>query len=118
MSAVCIPGNPVPKARPRMFHGHAVTPKRTRDYEKTVALLARAAGVTPIDGPVKVTMWFYRDSAHRCDLDNLCKSILDGLNTVGFHDDNQIVHIEAHKGIDRTHPRAVVEISAAKADDV
>ena len=31
-----IPGNPVPKARPRFANGHAFTPEKTRSYEEMV----------------------------------------------------------------------------------
>ena len=26
---LCLPGDPVPKGRPRVYNGHAMTPKRT-----------------------------------------------------------------------------------------
>lgn len=57
-----------------------------------------------------VRLTFYRQNAQRCDLDNLVKSCTDGMNGVCYRDDSQIVRIEAEKAIDRTHPRAVVEI--------
>ena len=112
MAGFVVAGNPVPKERPRMFRGHAITPKRTRDYERSVADAARTAGITPMDGPVRIVLWFHRANACRCDLDNLIKAVQDGLNGVAYNDDSQIVRIEAEKAIDRTHPRAVVEIHA------
>ena len=31
-----VPGTPIPKARPRVYSGRGITPKRTKDAEKHV----------------------------------------------------------------------------------
>lgn len=54
---VNIPGQPVPKGRPRFTRGgFAYTPEKTRKYEKLVAGLAKTAmaGRPPFGCPVKV----------------------------------------------------------------
>jgi Holliday junction resolvase RusA-like endonuclease len=93
-----------------MFNGHAVTPKRTREYEKTVGILAGVAGAYPCAGPVRLTCSFYMGDSRRRDLDNVLKAISDGLNGVAWIDDSQVVEIHATKSVDRQHPRAVVRV--------
>lgn len=108
-----VEGNPIPKARARSANGHHYTPARTRQYETKVRIAARH--LPCLDGPVKVRATFYREDAVPCDLDNLLKSILDGINRQAFKDDRQIVWLEGVKLIDRERPRAEVEIESVEA---
>ncbi len=94
-----VPVPAVPKERPRVYGRVAVTPPRTAAYERAVALQALAARPwnQPTAEPVSVVMWFYyRDRRHR-DLDNLVKSVLDGITGILIEDDHQVVHLEAVK---------------------
>ena len=83
--AFTVPGDPVPKARPRVVRGRTYTPKRTVLYEMAVAYAATLAirniGDTRwnSDGRFKVTIDFWLGNARHCDLDNLSKAILDAL---------------------------------------
>ena len=132
-----VPGEPVPKARPRftMQGGKArtYTPTSSAAYETTVGLLAHAAmqGREPMQGAVHVQVqaffpvpqsWSKKRKAaaswhaSRPDLDNIVKSALDGLNRVAFADDGQVASIFATKAYSAT-PRlevAVYEIGARK----
>lgn len=110
MIAFVVEGDPVPKARSRVMKGYSFTPKRTRDAEALVAAHARAAGARPHPRPVHVVARFHRATARRCDLDNLLKTVLDGLNRVAFADDDQVVLVVASKAIDRVRPRTEVEL--------
>lgn len=109
-----IPGKPVPKARPRVVNGHAFTPEKTKAYEQLVATQYRAAGGTLHGNPVAVTIavWYEMPKswpkrkkldqkglphASKPDLDNVIKSILDGLNGVAWEDDAQVYKIHAVK---------------------
>lgn len=105
-------GPPVPKERPRVFRGHAITPKRTLSYERLVGLCARAAGVRVLEGHVRVRAVFYCADERRRDIDNLVKSILDGLNGVAWADDSQVKHLDAQVLVDRKRPRVEVELEA------
>lgn len=49
------------------------------------------------------------------DIDNLCKSILDGLNKVAFKDDSQIVSLVANKYYSDT-PRVEITINDMKEE--
>lgn len=46
----------------------------------------------------------------RRDLDNVIKSILDGLNGIAWDDDSQVDEIYIRRGYDKSNPRADVEI--------
>ena len=104
----------MPKGRPRFFRGHSVTPKRTRDAEKSLREFAEqrmdCEGLEPFEGPLRVRLSFSRANRRRVDLDNLATLVLDALNTTAFVDDSQIVDLTATKDHDATHPRTVVEI--------
>lgn len=103
-----IPGNPVPKERPRVVNGRAYTPKRTQQAEQWVRLHARA--LPCLGGPLRVRLAFYRQNAVPCDLDNLAKLVQDALNGHAYEDDRQIVVLAASKEIDRDNPRTEIEI--------
>ena len=113
---IYIPGDPVGKQRPRMVNGHMYTPQRTKDYQSKVAWAWKQAGGSKLEGPVLMRIvWHYpipkrTNKANRAamlkaeimpttrpDLDNVCKSIMDGLNGVAYDDDSQIVSLTAIK---------------------
>lgn len=138
-----VPGEPVPKARPRftMQGGKArtYTPTSSAAYETTVGMLAHAAmrahGISePMKGALHVQVqafflvprtWSKKRKAaaswhaSRPDLDNVVKSALDGLNRVAFADDGQVASVYATKAYSAT-PRmevAVYEIGAQKPSE-
>ena len=106
-----VEGNPQPKERPR-FARHAYTPSRTRAAEAKIAAIARANGVRLTTAPISLTVAFYRDSARRCDLDNLLKLVQDALNGIAWVDDEQIMDLAASKRLDRDRPRTDIRIEA------
>lgn len=80
-----IPGRPVPKGRPRMTRtGGVYTPKTTVDYEKVVAAAwFDAYGMLSLEGHLRVVIHAYTDRTAKQDVDNIAKSILDGLQRAG-----------------------------------
>lgn len=82
-----IPGTPVPKGRPRSGRGNTFTPRRTVEYEQLVAWHARAQRIRLGAGPVELHADFYTRRGGG-DLDNLLKSVLDGLVKGGAIDDD------------------------------
>ena len=110
-----VPGKPVAKQRPRMTrYGAVYTPSETVRFEKLVARSAISAGARPLMGPVSVELetvfpipksWTKARKAaadgkphtSRPDLDNLVKSVLDGLNGVAFADDSQVHSVSSRK---------------------
>lgn len=127
-----IPGDPVAKQRPRMTKsGHVYTPEKTRKYEKLVkeACLNHSRGwkyEKDVPLMIRITAYFSipkSDSKKRkkekkigmirptvkSDIDNICKSILDGLNGVAYVDDKQIVSLHASKWYAES-PKVMVKI--------
>lgn len=112
---VVIPGDPVPLGRPRFGRGGRVyTPTRSRDYQNAVALCVRAAAPTGRDRDALfgLRLTFYRSTAQRLDLDNLIKSILDGITKAErvWADDSQVREIHARLLLRAVNPRAEIEI--------
>ena len=100
---------PERKERPRFSRfGGVYTTKKNKDFETTVAALGRSQmnklGVTPITGLIHADVQFRFEKPKkticqtpRMDLDNLLKSLFDGLNGIAYEDDTQIAGITAVK---------------------
>lgn len=100
-----VPGRPVPKERPRTGQGRTYTPKKTLDHEQAVRDRAWAAMVKGrvsknLSDDLGIIVTFHLPDRRRVDIDNLLKTVLDGLNGMAFKDDSQIVKVYA--GIDRS----------------
>lgn len=80
-----IPGRAVPKGRPRFSkYGGVYSPKTTVEYEKHVAQCWVAKyGETALEGRLRVVISVHTDRHAKQDVDNLAKSILDGLQNAG-----------------------------------
>lgn len=91
-----IPGEPTAKGRPRVFHGHGVTPKRTMLAENRISELftTEYPDATPFTGHVTIYCVFWMSRQGRPDWDNLAKLATDALNGLAYKDDAQIV--DAH----------------------
>ncbi|TCF63804.1 RusA family crossover junction endodeoxyribonuclease [Bifidobacterium longum] len=96
---LCLPGDPVPKGRPRVYNGHAMTPKRTvRAEERLFAeFRLKYPQAKPYQCPVRLEAEFWMSHRGRPDLDNLLKLVLDSLNGVAYVDDAQVVESHATK---------------------
>lgn len=94
---VWIPGQPLPKARPRLRrNGSTYTPARTKEAERNVQWNLLERRVRPLNGKLRVELRFSRRTKRRCDVDNLAKLVLDAANGVAWGDDSQIRALEAH----------------------
>lgn len=113
-----IPGKPVPYTRPNQYGRKRLTPPKEREYRRKVALLGRiAAGKTYYRKErLAVEIEVYTD--RRADVDNLAKSINDGLNKVIWHDDQQIDELRVRRiwTKDAKAMRAVVTVALAYAE--
>ena len=110
-----IPGKPYPLKRPRRASfGGMFDPKENVEAKKLVAQIARLAIRSPIEGPVSLAavFEFERPKSHygkalkasapvyhtqRPDVDNLIKTVLDGLNGIAWLDDAQVVSVSGEK---------------------
>ena len=96
-----VPGEPVPKARPRMGRGGRVyTPARTVNFEKRVAICAANANPEIFTGSVAVRIWISLpmtkkqvERISRADLDNYAKAIMDAMSQIVYTDDRQVMRL-------------------------
>ena len=107
-------------------HITIVPTAEAKAYRKTVALLARAAGVRLIPGRVALTVRMYParpldwakraakdpagwdDGVRSIDLDNALKVLLDALKNVAFDDDAWVRRIDAERMEPDEHGARVV----------
>lgn len=124
-------GAPVGKARARTVfnggHAHSYTPAKTANFERQVAWACKNAckgAQMPENAPLRLDAVFYmpipksvgkrlrerlRWHTKKPDLDNLCKSLIDGANGIAYRDDNQIAALRAKK-VYGEEPRVEVTI--------
>lgn len=104
------------KARPRVFNGHAVTPKDTVNYENWVRINYKEQSGKYLEGAIKAKIIAYYKipksytkakrlacmrniilPTKKPDIDNIAKIILDSLNKIAFDDDSQIAELSVSK---------------------
>ena len=115
-------GEPVAKGRPRFStRGKfpvAYTPEKTKAYEFEVGMMALAAmgGTKPLEGALEAFIYityavpesYSKKRLEAClsglekhtkkpDLDNVIKSVIDGMDKIVFDNDSQITSIHATK---------------------
>ncbi len=117
MIKLTIPGRPVPKGRPRLGvrgrKAFVYTPPATREYEKIVGWVAKSLGCRPVEGPVSVSLRVF--CRRKMDVDNVAKSILDGLNGIAYEDDDQVVELRVRKFKVKNKAEERVEIEIREA---
>lgn len=74
------------------------------------AMLEDGRKVEPYNVPVRMDMLVYRPRKTG-DLDNVFKTLLDGLEGVVFRNDSQVVQIVATRLDDRANPRVEIEVT-------
>lgn len=106
MHSITVEGRPVPKARPRLRpNGRTYTPAKTVAAEQRIAWEWRITRGPKYEGQVEMGITFWLPDHRRVDIDNLAKTVLDGLNNVAYKDDSQIYQLSARKvcgGVART----------------
>jgi Holliday junction resolvase RusA-like endonuclease len=105
-------GSPVAKQRSRTVtndNGDSVTytPRKTRDYESDVRWRAKAAHLHKVPGLVAVRLRMF---GGRGDIDNVTKSVLDGMNKVVYDDDRDVEEIHCYLTRDAQIPRVEVTV--------
>lgn len=131
-----VDGKPKGKGRPRFSRMggfvRTYTPKETLDYEDKIKMAYQkkyGKNAIFVDKPIRVTIDAHfkipqntskkktlelegKPYDKRPDVDNIGKVVLDALNGVAFHDDNQVTSIQINKWYARTNSTecVVVEI--------
>jgi len=79
--------------------GHvALISRRGRAYREMVMALLAAKKIKTLNGPIALIVELFPPDHRRRDLDNTLKALLDALQHAGaFHDDSQVVRLEATK---------------------
>jgi len=115
-------GEPVPKGRPRFStRGKfpvAYTPEKTKNYESDVGMMAKVAmgASEPLEGALEAFIYvtfpvpasYSKKRTEACligqekhikkpDLDNVIKSVIDGMDKIVFENDSQITSIHSIK---------------------
>lgn len=93
----------------RMVNGRMILSKAARQYKADLAVLR---GYRVADGPVAVTLYWYRGRKSG-DLDKRIGVALDALQGVLFENDSQIVELVAYRFDDAANPRLVVTVRPA-----
>jgi len=123
---IVVPVSPVSKSRPRFNKdtGAVYTPKKTIKAEEAIGMMANIAmgSEKPLLDPVVVECLFYlkRTKASikrgdeypvtKCDVDNLSKTVLDGMNGIVYEDDAQVVVLLAKKAYS-DNPRTEITVN-------
>jgi len=94
----------------RNFRGRIVKSKEARDYQELVKIRARLQGAKVMEGPVKLTIHWYR-GRRSGDLSNRCKVVEDSLQGVVFQNDSQVTELHMYRYEDKGHPRIEVEVA-------
>ena len=117
MIKILIDADIIPQARPRVTRcGRTYFPKRNQDFRRIVQTCAMAAmkGAEPLKGEIcavfKVYRKWRRTARQAGDVDNLSKSLMDGMNGIVFEDDSQICRLTIEKFQDKERPRAEIII--------
>ena len=125
---ITVPGTPVGKGRPRVTRHGTYTPQKTKDYESLIEWSwAKQSKVRIPDGTpiaIKILAFFPIPKSYpkkkacaakgtpymkKPDIDNIVKSVLDGLQGCAFKDDSQVYRISAVKFYS-DNPRLKIEI--------
>ena len=110
-----VPGRPVPAVR-MTRRSKWVDPQAQRylDYKEFIGWLAKRHFSKVFTGPIKLCVEAYIDGGRPGDLDNIVKSVQDGLNGIAWKDDRQVVEIHAkrHKGAPERVEVAVEEVES------
>lgn len=130
---VIVEGKIKGKARPRVFNGHAVTPKDTVTYENWVRVNYKDQCGKYLEGAIRARIIAYykipksyskkrienilegqEQPIKKPDADNIGKIILDSLNDIAFHDDSQIVELTIIKRWTQENERVEFELEEVR----
>lgn len=98
-------GEPVPKGRPRMGKGHVYTPVKTALYEDLIAWMSKPLP-RYTEQLILYAEFYCTPRLSLPDVDNLVKSLLDGLQKGGcIANDNLVAEIHAKRIMSKIKPR-------------
>jgi crossover junction endodeoxyribonuclease RusA len=93
----------------RRARGHLSLTPEALAFRHAVRMIAMVQGVTPVTGPEAVFLNVYLPR-RRGDQDNILKATLDALQSLAYHDDQQVEQITAQRYEDKRAPRVEVSV--------
>ena len=103
---VTVPGNPVPWERTGGSGKRRYKPKRTANYKALVRdYVALTWKSEPLNVAFGLTLRFYCETAHRCDLCDLEESVMGALRGTVYESNTQIWAKRIEKAVERDNPR-------------
>ena len=107
-----VAGKPVPQGSMKVFNGRPIHQNAVglATWRADIARTARIAGCQPKSAPVWIYLVFNMQAPKsvsramptvKPDLDKLIRGVLDGLTSVAYEDDSQVVRITAAKVYDK-----------------
>lgn len=114
--AISVYGKPVSKGRPRVTANGTFTPRETLDHEQLVGQSVLFTHRPRVDdkSDFEVDVVFYMPTRRGVDIDNLVKTVLDGLNAVVWKDDRQVTRVTAE--VVRVDPLPRTELRIRRRD--
>ena len=109
MITLVLPYPPTVNHMYRRARGHLALTPEALAFRHAVRMIAMVQGVQPITGPVAVFLDVYRPR-RRGDLDNILKATIDALQSLAYHDDQQVEQITAQRYEDKRAPRVEVSV--------
>jgi len=105
--AIIVEGQPVPQFRMNIRSKWNPKSRKSLDYQQAIAWSIIASKMKPLgDSIVEVEASFYRQGNQKCDLDNLLKSLIDGIQySKIINNDNQVRKIKAEVYYGQERPR-------------
>lgn len=96
MIVFSVMGKPIAKERPRLGRGGTYTPTKTKDYEKLVNRSSRAAmqDKQPLTGLLQLSVMIFRADGKHADIDNILKSVMDGMAGAVYYNDSQVAELD------------------------
>ena len=113
---VVVPGKVKGKARPRVYNGHAMTPRDTVLYENWIRQCYMEQNGRFHEGEVAAFLWVYvpipksyskkrrkacaeglEKPMRKPDLDNVAKIVLDSLNGIAYRDDSSVTTLRVKR---------------------
>ena len=113
---ITILGEPVPaQMGVLMGGGKVLRNKRSsayRDHVRVLTMFAvnRAGWRSTAEESFSVTLRAFVGTLRVIDCDNLAKCALDGIKSIAFPDDRQVMRLLVEKALDRLNPRLEVEV--------
>lgn len=113
---VCVEGEPVSKARPRLGRGgHTYTPRETTEAEQVIGLMIKTAmgrsGMSvDADSEFILNIEFYTAKKRRKDIDNCLKAVMDAGNKILYKDDSQVCGVWTRSYVLSDAPRTEIQV--------